>query len=223
MIRLKIFGGDHLGLYVKATNKYFLYHSLIPQHRINILKEALKVEAIPVDLTNSLIMSPFIACNSFGIIIPELIDSNVIEYLTRVSNDVGIHLSKIGFKYNSFGNLILANDRGAIISPILPTYLRKIIADTLDVEVVASTIGRFSYVGSLGISNNKGALISPYIKSDEKELIEDILKVKVYTGTINNGVEFISSGIIVNDYGLVVGPSTTGSELMLLSQAFKVD
>ena len=221
--RLKIFGGDHVGLYIKASNSYILYHSSIPKKKINVLEEELRVPAIPIYLINTLITSPFIAGNGSGVVLPHLFEDYAREELVKALKKLDINVDVLENRYTSLGNLVLANDRGAIVSPILPISSRKVIAETLDIEVVTTTIGRFSYVGSLGVSNNNGVLIAPVVKEDEMKIIEDVLKVSIYPGTINGGVEFISSGVVANDRGVVVGTATTGRELMVISQAFGVD
>ena len=223
MRKLKVFGGDHIGLYAKASNSYVLYHSSIPKRKISVLERELGVPAVPVYLINVLITSPFIAGNKNGIIISYLFEEYAKEELMKTLKDIDINIGVLESKYTSLGNLILANDKGAIVSPILPISSRKKISDLLDVEVVSSTIGRFSYIGSLAISNNNGVLSSPVIRDDEKMIIEDVLKAPLYTGTINGGIEFISSGVVVNDNGVVVGSATRGKELMMISQAFEVD
>lgn len=223
LIKIKVFGGDYIGLYVKASNAYLLYHSSLPKRKIDLLEKELCVPALPVYLVNTLIISPFLAGNKNGLLIPYLFEDYAREGLVDSLKDLDINIGVIKSKYTSLGNLILANDRGAIISPIISISSRKLISDVLDVEVVSSTIGRFSYIGSLGVSNNTGTLIAPVVKDDEKIIMEDVLKTSLYTGTINGGVEFISSGIVVNDSGVVVGTATTGRELIMISQAFEVE
>lgn len=223
MIKLKIFGGDHIGLYIKASSSFFLHHSTIPANKIDVLRKELGVPSIPVYLVNTLVTSPFIACNKNGVLVSHLFEDYALEELKKALEIFGLNLGVIRERYTSFGNLVLANDKGAVVSPILSLSTRKTIADVLDVEVVSMTIGRFSYIGSLGVSNNAGVLVAPVTKEDEAKVIEDVLKVSLYTGTINGGIEFISSGIIANDKGVVVGSSTTGRELMVITQAFGVE
>jgi translation initiation factor 6 len=221
--RLKVFGSDNIGLYIKASNSFFLYHSSIPDKKIREVESELETIPVPVYLINTLILSPFIVCNNNGVILPYLFEEYAKEELVRRLKNLDINIGVIKEKYTSLGNLVLANDKGAIVSPILSLSARKMIADTLDIEVISSTIGRFSYVGSMAVSNNNGVLASPVAKDDEIRMIEDVLKVSLYTGTINGGIEFVSSGIVANDNGVVVGSSTTGRELMIISQAFGVD
>jgi len=219
---MKVFGGDNVGLYIKASNKFFLYHSSMDNRRVKVAEKALGVVGVPVKLVSSLILSPFIVCNSNGVIIPRLWEDYAVDELTKSLDGLGINYSIVNFKFNTFGNLVLANDYGAVASPLIAPSIRRIIADTLDVEVVSTTIGRFSYIGSLGVANNKGGVFSSVIKEDEAKLISDVLNISVYNGSVNGGVEFISSGLVANDYGALVGTSTTGRELMVITQALEV-
>jgi translation initiation factor 6 len=47
-----------------------------------------------------------------------------------------------------------------------------------------------------------------------------VLKVELFRVTVNDGSKFVRSGLLANDWGVVVGSRTKGPELMLLSAAF---
>ncbi len=137
------------------------------------------------------------------------------------AKELDVNLAVLDSKYNALGNIIVANDNGALVSPLIPYRLKKIISDVLDVETSTITIGRFSYIGSLIVANNDKGLVAPVVKEDERLLIEDILNIKVNEGTVNGGTEFIKLGLVVNDFGVVVGEDTTGAELMNISMTFE--
>lgn len=221
MLRIKIFGSPNIGLYLYATNKYFLYHSSIPIKKVEMVTKELEVPPIKLYLTDTLITAPFIVGNSNGLLIPDIFEDFALEQLKNDVRDLDINIAIIGSKYNALGNIIVANDKGALISPIIPYRLKKMISDALDVEVSTITIGRFSYIGSLVVTNSKNGLVAPMVKEDEKKILEDLLKVKLYEGTINGGGEFIKLGLVVNDYGVVVGEDTSGAELMNISSVFE--
>lgn len=220
MIKLKIFGKSNIGLYLKATNSFVVYHSSIPGEKVALIQNELKVTPIPINLVNARIVSPFIAGNKSGAVIPHVFEDVAKEELVRELKNIGVNVSVLKDKYTSLGNLILANDKGAVVSPVISAKTRKIIADTLDVEVAVATVGYLSYIGSLAVANNSGAIVSPLIKDEEKEVIEQTLKVNVITGTVNKGSDAVALGIVVNDKGIVVGYSMTAKELLSLSQAF---
>jgi len=52
------------------------------------------------------------------------------------------------------------------------------------------------------------------------ELLREVLKVELFRVTVNDGSKFVRSGLLANDWGVVVGSRTRGPELMLLSAAF---
>ncbi|MEM0056962.1 MAG: translation initiation factor IF-6 [Candidatus Geothermarchaeota archaeon] len=222
MIRLKIFGKSNIGLYLRATNSFVIYHSSIPSEKVALIENELKVTPVPVNLVNARIVSPFIAGNKSGAVISHILEETAKEELVKELKKIGVNVSILKDKYTSLGNLVLANDKGAIVSPVVSARSRRVIADTLDVEVAVTTIGYLSYIGSLAVANSSGAIISPLVKDEEKEVIEQVLKVNVVTGTVNKGSDAVALGIVVNDKGIVVSYSMTAKELLLLSQAFNL-
>jgi len=220
-LRIKVFGSSNIGLYVAATNKFFLFHSQIPSNKIKMLSEELKVTGIPIPLVDTVITTPFLVCNSKGIILPDLFERHAYTELKQMVESLGVEIELVDHKYNALGNTVVANDKGAVVSPVIPLNVKKLLSDVLDVEVSTSTIGRFSYIGSLISVNNKVGLVAPVIKDDERDLIENVLKIKLYEGTINGGLEFIKLGLVVNDYGVVVGEDSQGVELMNVSTLFE--
>ncbi len=221
MLRIKIFGSSNIGLYLYATNKYLLYHSAIPSKKIDMVIEELDVPSIKLHLTDTLITAPFIVGNSNGLLIPDIFEDFALEQLKKEVRDLDINMAVVSSKYNALGNIIVANDNGALISPIIPYRLKKLISDVLDVEVSTITVGRFSYIGSLVVVNNRSGLVAPVVKEDEKKILEDVLHVDLQEGTVNGGAEFIKLGLVVNDYGVVVGEDTSGAELMNISTIFE--
>ncbi len=51
----------------------------------------------------------------------------------------------------------------------------------------------------------------------EKKLLQDVLKAQVDVGTINGGVPYVSSGLLANDNGTIIGNLTTGPEIVMIS------
>ena len=125
-------------------------------------------------------------------------------------------------KKTAYGNLILANDKGAIVDPrFKPEEIRQI-SEALGVEAVPSEIAGLPYVGSLGLATNKGVLVHPMVKDSEKKLLEDILKVPVDLGTVNCGIPYVGTGLIGNRRAIVAGSMTTGPETFIIENAFDV-
>jgi len=120
------------------------------------------------------------------------------------------------------GNLILANDNGAVIHPGVSESLARTVADTLSVDTVPASIGGLPYVGSLAVATNKGVLAHHSITDHERAVIEKALKVPVDAGTVNGGVPYVRAGLLANSRGAIVGPLTTGPELMAITRSLGI-
>ncbi len=157
------------------------------------------------------------ACaNSNGIILPY---TTTDEELAKIKREVKATVDWIDSKMTALGNIVLANDHGAICHPEFDKKAQQKIADVLDVEVVPGTIARLPIVGSNTVSTNVGAVTHPLATSEELELITELLKVDVEVGTVNRGSPYMRLGVIANSDGMIAGSETTGVELANISQA----
>ncbi|HNR45143.1 MAG TPA: translation initiation factor IF-6 [Methanofastidiosum sp.] len=208
MIRqLKISGNPFIGIFSFTNNNITIVREDIGAHA-ETLKEALGTELILSTIAATDLAGIYIAGNNNGIILPYVIEDEELQLI----EDVGINNCILNTKETAVGNLILSNDKGAIISPML-TNEQKLIEDALGVETTVASIGNHKYVGSVARTNNTGCLVHKEAKEEDISLIKDLLKVDVRMSTLNRGVSYIGACIIVNDKGAVVGETTTGIEL----------
>ncbi len=121
--------------------------------------------------------------------------------------------------YTALGNLMLLNDKGAIISKFLRKE-KKEIEEFFGIRCETGNIGSLNFVGSLGVATNKGCLLHPKAKKTEIEKIESVLGVKADIGTVNFGSPFPRSGLIVNTNGLVMSDQTSGPEMQRINEVF---
>lgn len=208
MIRqLKISGNPFIGIFSFTNNNITIVREDIGTHA-ETLKEALGTELILSTIAATDLAGIYIAGNNNGIILPYVIEDEELQLI----EDMDINNCILNTKETAVGNLILSNDKGAIISPML-TDEQKLIEDALGVETTVASIGNHKYVGSVARTNNTGCLVHKEAKEEDISLIKDLLKVDVRMSTLNRGVSYIGACIIVNDKGAVVGESTTGIEL----------
>ncbi len=95
------------------------------------------------------------------------------------------------------------------------------IQDVLGVPVKAMKVGGYFQIGSMVVATNTGAAVHPKASEEEIKIISETLRVQVEPVTVNGGTPFLSSGIIANSKSIIVGSSTSGNELIMLSRAFK--
>jgi translation initiation factor 6 len=130
-------------------------------------------------------------------------------------------VERINSKFTAIGNLIAANDNGAIVSPLFRREADRQVQDVLGVLTHSMTVGGFVQTGSMVVVTNAGAGVHPKATEDEIRQVSEILQVPAEPVTINGGVPFLSSGIVANTRAVVVGSLTSGPELIMLSRIFK--
>ncbi|MCK5594541.1 MAG: translation initiation factor IF-6, partial [Candidatus Aenigmarchaeota archaeon] len=124
----------------------------------------------------------------------------------------------IGTNNTALGNLIIANDKAAVISTLLEEHKDEI-SEALKVPVIVSDLMDLSIVGSICISTNKGFLMNMHAEKEDFELVEKNIKVDGDIGTVNFGGPFVRTGLIANSKGYIVGNQTTGPEVARIDEA----
>lgn len=206
-------GNIHIGVSMMTTEEHALVPLETPSVLCDLITHALDVKVIKLA---ERIIGSLIAGNSNGFVISNIITKEVMDQLNET--DLPIYQAP---EFFAFGNVILVNDKGGIISPIIPSKIRERIQDTLAVPLSAKTIANSDLVGSLGYTTNHGALLTPLANEDELNEIKTILDLKeIGIGSINKGSEFISSGIVGNSTGMLIGRDTTGIEVMEITRCF---
>jgi len=214
------FGSAEIGLFAVPTEDICLVPPRLKLRQKRLIQEVLGVKVIPTTLAGSILLSTMAAGNSNGLILSRMVLDEEVEKIRRSAGDINIGV--LESKYTAVGNLILANDKAALISSILPRKAEKLVQDVLGVEVVKGRIANRSYVGSLAIVTNEGGLVYAGVSEDEERWLSEIFKVTILPGTVNDGVKFVRSGIIANSKGAVIGSVTTGPEMMTISRALGV-
>ena len=191
----------------------------VPDSKRQKVEEWLKVKVVATTVGKSVITGALACSNSNGVVLPSFAQEEEVEAIKSASD---FNVAVMDTKKTAYGNLVLANDRGAVADPRLERRVVDKIADTLGVEVVSSSIAGLPYVGSLAAATNKGVLAHPLLKEGEQKVLEDVFKVPVDVGTVNCGVPYVSTGLLGNSYGAVVGLLTSGPEMFIIGQALDV-
>lgn len=216
IIKSQIFGRSLIGVYLSGNNSRIFFPPTIIKSTLKKIKNAFEEPLSPLTINNSNLLGIYTVSNKSGIIVPDLIGDDELSLLkTAVNGEMNIGVMKS--IDNAFGNLILCNDKGAIISTFLKKN-RKEIEDVLNVETVVYEFAGSYLPGSISLANNHGCLVTPLANDDEIDFISSILKVdEIDVSTINRGMPYLSSGAIVNDKSGIFGVDSTGPEMMRLT------
>ncbi len=213
-----IFRNPNVGLFLKASEKALLVPMEYPAHKVKLLESMLKVPTIGVSIGNTRLLGPLIALNSYGALVTRFAAD---EEISMIKEGASIAVERMNSVFTAAGNLFLINDYGGVASDLLSDDDIAAASKVFKVKLVRSTIAGYHQVGSMGIATNAGALLHPMASEDEIKIVKNALGVDVDVGSVNAGVPFVSSGMVGNTKGIIVGKSTTGPEIMMISRVFK--
>ena len=208
-----ILGNSGLGVFALSTEKYAVVPFGVKEKTEQTLVKTLSVKVIQTTISNSVLVGTMAVGNSNTLFIP----TNISEKEFKVLNDSlgdNIEIVELDSKLTALGNLIVLNDKGAIISDMFEKSAQKQIQDVLNVEVTAGNLLGSPLVGSIIMSTNRGALVHPLLSEEEINEISSILRVKTDVCTINRGIPYPRIGILANSNGAVIGTDSTGPESM---------
>jgi translation initiation factor 6 len=214
-----LFGNASIGVYSLVNDRIAIIPPQISENQRQKVEEWLKVKVVATTVGKSLITGALACSNSNGVILSPFATDDEVEAIKSAAE---INVNVMDTKRTAYGNMVLANDKGAVVDPRMEREHMNKIADTLAVEVVHGEIAGLPYVGSLARATNKGVLAHPLLKEEEQKVLSDVLKVPVDVGTVNCGIPYVGTGLLGNSYGAVVGMLTTGPEMFIIGQALDV-
>ncbi|MGB8780132.1 MAG: translation initiation factor IF-6 [Candidatus Bathyarchaeia archaeon] len=212
-------GSASIGVYSLVTDRIFIAPGSVPLEKAERLSQWLKTELVHTSIGGSILPGALACANSNGILLPSLMRE---EELTVIRRCFEGNITVMDTKKTAYGNLVLANDHGAIVDPQFKSPEIQEISETLGVEVARGEIAGLPYVGSLAVATNKGVLAHPLLKDSERKLLEDLLKVPVDVGTVNCGIPYVGTGLICNRHAAIAGLLTTGPEIFIIGNALDV-
>ena len=214
-----IVGSSSIGVYSLTTDRILITPGSVPIKKAERLSEWLKVKLVHSSIGGSTLVGALSCANSNGILLPSFVKEEEVEAIQRCFKG---NIAVMETRKTAYGNLVLANDHGAIVDPRLKTPEIQKISDTLCVEAVRGEIADLPYVGSLAVATNKGVLAHPLLKDSERQVLEQVLKVPVDVGTINCGIPYVGTGLITNSHAAIAGLLTTGPEIFIIGNALDV-
>ena len=214
-----VYRSPNVGLFTRTNDKTLLLPFGFAETKTKRLKEYLDVEEIIyVSIAGTRLMGPMTVMNNNGILLPSTVSDEEIQILKQT----GLNVERLKSKFTAIGNLISANDKGAIVSNLFSEEVDEDIKDTLGVPIQRMSIAGFVQVGSMVVATNAGAIVHPNANDAEINRISETLQIEAEPATVNGGSPFLASGIIANFSSVIVGGLTTGPELIMISRALKV-
>jgi translation initiation factor 6 len=157
----------------------------------------------------------FLAGNARATLVPAIAFDTELEQMRKL----GINAVPFQTRHTCLGNLIVANEHGAIISKEFDDREQKFIEEALGVPALKLDIAGLSTPGAVLVVNGANGIIHRDATDSEIAEIEQHLQVQLSVATVNLGTPYLRAGIISNEHGFVVGDQSGGPEIVHIDEA----
>jgi len=208
-------GDSNVGAYGIATDRFVFTSSNMSEKSLDVIERTFNLPLVQATVATLDAVGLVSVATSNGILVPYTTGDEELAQLRSASE---VTVDWLDNKMTALGNIIIANDNGAMCHPDFDFKAKQKISDTLGVEVVPGSLAKLPIVGANTIATNQGAIVHPMATSGEIELLAQLLKVHVEVGTVNRGSPYTSLGVLANADSMIAGTETTGVELAHISQ-----
>lgn len=205
-------GNPNIGIYMYANDKFCLVGPKISEIKKKEIEKTLKVPVYNLTVLGTELIGVFLTGNNEFLMAPEMHDFEKKEF-EKICAKHDVKLIVLNEIQNTFGNNICVGDGEILINP---DYLKKF-EDDVKKKTGFKTIkiknDEFKAVGSTcRFLNGKYFISQQYKEAEVKTIIDKIGGV----GTINSGSNFISSGVVGNSFGVIIGSMSSTVEIQAI-------
>ena len=140
IFRYDLYKSPNVGIFAKSNDSIVLLPYGYAETKSKKLIDYLQVEPVFVSIAGNRLIGPMVVLNNKGMILPSLASDDEITYLKQMT---GLNIGRLESKHTAVGNLISANDYGAIVSPLFKGEFDKQIEDILGTKCTYNGCCRF--------------------------------------------------------------------------------
>ncbi len=220
IFKYDVYRSPNVGIYAKCNDTFVFIPNGFAITKVKNLCEFLKTDHVFTSVANTRLLGVLMVMNNNGILLPR---NSLEEEVVHLKKSTGLNVDILDTKHTAIGNLLCVNDKGGIMSPLIPSEYVKKVEDVLGIEVIRKKVAGYYQAGAMAKANSHGGIIHPETEEEDIRAVSQVLGVELEPATINGGSPFVSSGILANNKSMVVGSLTNGPELVMLTKAFKVE
>src|SRR5579872_1307866 len=113
---VELYRSPNIGIFLRANDSYLLAPKGVASTKSSKLAENLKVTPCFISIEGTRLIGPLSVMNNNGIILSRLVEDYEVK---EIAFQTHLPVAKFASKYTAVGNLVAANDKGAVVSPIL--------------------------------------------------------------------------------------------------------
>ena len=135
-----IVGSASIGVYSLATENIVMIPVMVPKQKAQEYADWLNAKLIYTSICGSVLIGALACANSNGMLIHNAVRE---EELEKIKSFYSGNITIMETKKNAYGNLVLANDKGAVVDDRDQSHQKKI--ETLSLPGIGVQSGDYKY------------------------------------------------------------------------------
>ena len=208
-------GDSNIGLYMFANDKFCILGKQVSQSKKKEIEKVLKVPVYNATVIGTELMGVFVSGNNDYILIPDMYDyeMEIFEKITKKHNIKLIHISNT---LNTYGNNICFGNKKILLNSKYSNDFKKKLENETEHKCIIMEVEDYENIGALCIYKNSRYFLSSQITEENaREIASQVSGV----GTVNSGSNYISSGIVSNSNGLILGFACSTIEIQNITES----
>jgi len=116
IFKYDVYRGPNIGIYTKVNDHFVFVPNGYTKTKAKNLAKFLDADVVFTSVANTRLIGALMIANNHGILLPSTSYPFEQEHLKK---STGLNVEVLDSKYTCLGNLICANDKGAIVSPMI--------------------------------------------------------------------------------------------------------
>ena len=113
--RYTVYKSPNIGIFVRANDSVVILPHGFAETKSEKLAEYLGVEEVFASVAGTRLMGPMAVMNNNGVLLPSTAEDEEVQFLRERTR---LRVERLDAKLTAVGNLISANDRGAVVSRV---------------------------------------------------------------------------------------------------------
>ena len=138
-----VFGNASIGVYSLVNDQFAIIPPQVPETKRQKVEEWLKIKVVTTTIGKSLVTGALACSNSNGIILPSFVEDNEVK---AIKSSADINVTVMNTKKTAYGNIVLANDKGAVVDPRIESRNKAIIVKAANQIFIGADNGLLSSI-----------------------------------------------------------------------------
>ncbi len=209
VVLMEFESNPNVGLYMFANDKFCLLGCEVDSAKKKEIESVLGVKVYTVTVLGTELVGVFVSGNNETLVIPEMFDYER-KVIDNICQEYGVKLLVMDNKINTYGNSMCMGKEEILINSDYDLDFVKKLKKKTELEVHKIKNKEFKATGGvIRFLNGKYYASQDLEKEDVKVVLDKIAGV----GSVNSGASFVSSGIVGNSNGLILGSMCSTVEI----------